>query len=69
MRQGIAPIGNFLSQEMAIITGSVELMVVDVQCIMQSLGELSKNYHTKLVTSSMKTKIPGAIHMEFQGVN
>jgi carbon-monoxide dehydrogenase catalytic subunit len=69
MRQGIAPIGNFLSQEMAIITGSVELMVVDVQCIMQSLGELSKKYHTKLVTSSVKAKIPGAIHMEFQGVN
>ena len=69
MRQGIAPIGNFLSQEMAIITGSVELMVVDVQCIMQSLGELSKRYHTKLVTSSMKTKIPGAIHMEFEEVN
>jgi len=69
MRQGIAPIGNFLSQEMAIMTGAVELMVVDVQCIMQSLGELTKRYHTKLVTSSPKCKIPGAIHMEFQEVN
>lgn len=69
MRQGIAPIGNFLSQEMAIITGAVELMVVDIQCIMQSLGELSKKYHTKLVTSSGKAKIPGAIHMEFEEVN
>ncbi|MCL4377459.1 MAG: anaerobic carbon-monoxide dehydrogenase catalytic subunit [Actinobacteria bacterium] len=69
MRQGIAPIGNFLSQEMAIITGAVELMVVDVQCIMQALGELSKKYHTKLVTSSRKTKIPGAIHMEFEEIN
>lgn len=69
MRQGIAPIGNFLSQEMAIMTGAVELMVVDVQCIMQSLGELTKRYHTKLVTSSPKCKIPGAMHMEFQEVN
>ena len=69
MRQGIAPIGNFLSQEMAIMTGAVELMVVDIQCIMQSLGELTKRYHTKLVTSSPKCKIPGAIHMEFQEVN
>jgi carbon-monoxide dehydrogenase catalytic subunit len=69
MRQGVAPIGNFLSQEMAIMTGAVELMIVDVQCIMQSLGELSKKYHTKLVTSSPKAKIPGAIHMEFQEVN
>ncbi|MDD5622480.1 MAG: anaerobic carbon-monoxide dehydrogenase catalytic subunit [Actinomycetota bacterium] len=69
MRQGIAPIGNFLSQEMAIMTGAVELMVVDIQCIMQALGQLVKKYHTKLVTSSPKSKIPGAIHMEFQEVN
>lgn len=66
MRQGIAPIGNFLSQEMAITTGAVELMVVDIQCIMQALGELAKKYHTKLVTSSAKCKIPGAIHLEFE---
>ena len=69
MRQGVAPIGNFLSQEMAIMTGAVELMVVDIQCIMQSLGELVKKYHTKLITSSPKAKIPGAIHMEFQEIN
>lgn len=69
MRQGIAPIGNFLSQEMAIITGSVEAMVVDIQCIMQSLGELARKYHTKLITSSAKCKIPGAIHMEFEENN
>ena len=69
MRQGVAPIGNFLSQEMAIMTGAVELMVVDIQCIMQSLAELSKRYHTKLVTSSPKAKIQGAIHMEFQETN
>ena len=69
MRQGVAPIGNFLSQEMAIMTGAVELMVVDIQCIMQSLGELTKKYHTKLVTSSPKAKIAGAIHMEFQETN
>lgn len=69
MRQGVAPIGNFLSQEMAIMTGAVELMVVDIQCIMQSLAELTKRYHTKLVTSSPKAKIQGAIHMEFQETN
>ncbi len=69
MRQGIAPIGNFLSQEMALLTGSIEVMVVDIQCIMQALGELSKKYHTKLITSSAKCKIPGAIHMEFEENN
>lgn len=69
MRQGIAPIGNFLSQEMALLTGSIEVMVVDIQCIMQALGELSKKYHTKLITSSAKCMIPGAIHMEFEENN
>ena len=69
MRQGVAPIGNFLSQELAIMTGAVELMVVDIQCIMQSLGEIARKYHTKLVTSSPKAKIPGAIHLEFQETN
>jgi len=69
MRQGVAPIGNFLSQEMAIITGAIEAMVVDIQCIMQSLGELSKKYHTKLITSSPKCKIPNAVHMEFMETN
>ncbi|MBM3707324.1 MAG: anaerobic carbon-monoxide dehydrogenase catalytic subunit [Actinobacteria bacterium] len=69
MRQGVAPVGNFLSQEMAIMTGAVELMIVDIQCIMQSLGQLTKKYHTKLVTSSPKAKISGAIHMEFQEIN
>ena len=65
MRHGIPPAGNFLSQELAIATGSVEAMVVDVQCIMQALGALSQSYHTKLVTTSPKAKIEGAVHMEF----
>ncbi len=69
MRQGVAPIGNFLSQELAIMTRAVEAMIVDVQCIMQSLGEITKKYHTKLITSSSKCKIPGAIHMEFEENN
>lgn len=69
MRQGVAPIGNFLSQEFAIMTGAIELMVVDIQCIMQALGKLTKNFHTKLVTTSPKCKIAGAIHMEFKDSN
>jgi carbon-monoxide dehydrogenase catalytic subunit len=38
MRRGIPVAGNFLNQELAIVTGAVEAMVVDVQCIMPSLG-------------------------------
>ena len=65
MRYGIPPAGNFLHQELAVLTGAVEAMVVDVQCIMQALGPLSQRFHTKLVTTSPKAKIPGALHVEF----
>ncbi len=65
MRQGIPAAGNFLHQELAIMTGAVEAMVVDVQCIMQALVELAKNFHTKIITTSPKVKIKGATHIEF----
>ncbi len=65
MRHGIPPAGNFLHQELAVITGAVEAMIVDVQCIMQALAPLSQQFHTKLITTNRKAKIPGAMHMEF----
>jgi carbon-monoxide dehydrogenase catalytic subunit len=65
MRQGIAPAGNFLQQELAILTGAVDAMVVDIQCIMQALVPLAAKYHTELVTTSPKAKITGATHIEF----
>lgn len=65
MRRGIPPAGNFLHQELAILTGAVDAMVVDVQCTMQGLVEVAKNFHTKVVTTSPKAKIEGAEHIEF----
>jgi carbon-monoxide dehydrogenase catalytic subunit len=65
MRHGYPIAGNFLQQELAIITGAVDAMVVDVQCIMESLSELSQCYHTKLITTSPKAKIMGAQHIQF----
>ena len=65
MRQGIPAAGNFLHQELAIMTGAVEAMVVDVQCIMQALVGLAQNFHTKIITTSPKVKIKGATHIEF----
>ena len=54
MRKGVPPAGNMLHQELAILTGAVETMVVDVQCIFQGLTEVAKHFHTKLVSSSPK---------------
>jgi carbon-monoxide dehydrogenase catalytic subunit len=65
MRQGIPAAGNFLQQELAILTGAVEAMVVDVQCIMQALVGLAANFHTKIITTSPKVRITGATHIEF----
>src|SRR3972149_7041652 len=65
LRQGIPAAGNFLHQELAILTGAVEAMVVDVQCIMQALVGLAQNFHTLIITTSPKVKITGATHVEF----
>jgi len=65
MRQGIPAAGNFLHQELSILTGAVEAMVVDVQCIMQALVSLAENFHTKVITTSPKVKIKGSVHIEF----
>ena len=65
MRHGIPLAGNFLQQELAIVTGACEAMVVDVQCIMQSLQEVASCFHTKLITTNVRAKIPGAEHIEF----
>lgn len=66
MRHGIPIAGSFLHQELAIMTGAVDLMVVDVQCVMPSLPTVSSCFHTKIVTTSDKAKIPGAEHLPFR---
>ena len=69
MRHGVPIGGNFLQQELAIITGAVEAMVVDVQCIMQGLLEVSRCYHTKLINTDDRSKIYGAEWMPFDEHN
>ena len=66
MRHGIPLAGNFMQQELAIITGAVEAMIVDVQCIMPALGDLCECFHTKFISTSYKAKFPGAVHMQFK---
>jgi len=66
MRHGIPVAGNFLQQELAIATGVVDAMVVDVQCIMPALGKLSGCFHTALISTSPKARFPFATHIEFK---
>ena len=65
MRHGVKIAGDFHQQELAIITGAVEAMIVDVQCIFPALADLSKHYHTKFITTSPKARITGSTYMEF----
>ena len=65
MRQGMPIAGNYLHQELALLTGAVDLMVVDVQCVMPSLPQVAACYHTKVVTTSLKAHVPGAEHIQF----
>ncbi len=69
MRHGIPSAGNFLQQELAVLTGAVEAMIVDVQCIMSSLPKVAECYHSKIITTNRKAKITGATYMEFDEHN
>ncbi len=66
MRHGIPIAGTFLDQELAIATGAVEVMVIDYQCIFPSIAQTAACYHTKVVSTSQKAKVPGATYMEFR---
>jgi carbon-monoxide dehydrogenase catalytic subunit len=66
-RHGVPPAGNYLQQELAIITGACDAMVVDVQCIFQNLANVAKCFHTKLITTHPIAKMEqeNVIHIEF----
>ncbi|MCL4500631.1 MAG: carbon monoxide dehydrogenase, partial [Deltaproteobacteria bacterium] len=65
MRHGIPSATHSVSQELAIVTGALDAVVVDYQCIMPSLARLAECFHTKLITTMPIAKIPGATHIEF----
>jgi carbon-monoxide dehydrogenase catalytic subunit len=66
-RHGVPQAGTFLQQELAIITGACDAMVVDVQCIFQNLANVAKCFHTKLITTHPIAKMEqdNVLHIEF----
>jgi carbon-monoxide dehydrogenase catalytic subunit len=66
-RHGVPPAGTFLQQELAIITGACDAMVVDVQCIFQNLANVAKCFHTKLITTHPIARMEqdNVLHIEF----
>jgi len=66
MRHKIPMATSSVSQETAILTGALDAMVVDYQCIMPSLTGIGECFHTKIITTMPIAKIPNATHIEFE---
>ncbi len=66
MRKGVPLAGSMVQQELAIITGAVEAMVVDVQCVIPNIQQVAEHFHTKIITTNPHAKITGATHIEFK---
>jgi carbon-monoxide dehydrogenase catalytic subunit len=69
MRRGITMAGNHLMTELILSTGAVDMMLVDYQCIMPSLGPTAGCYHTRMISTSDKARFPGMEHHEFHPDN
>lgn len=65
MRKGVPMAGNHLMQELVIMTGALEAMVVDYQCIMPSVTDVARCFHTRVISTSDKARFPGAVHIPF----
>ncbi|MDR0620451.1 MAG: anaerobic carbon-monoxide dehydrogenase catalytic subunit [Deltaproteobacteria bacterium] len=59
-RHGLSGAGDYLQQELAVVTGAVEALVVDAQCAMEALNRICECYHTKLLTTLAKAKFDPA---------
>ncbi len=66
-RHGVPLCGTFLQQELAIITGACDAMVVDIQCIFQNVANVANCFHTKLITTHPIARMEqeNVIHIEF----
>ncbi len=69
VRHGVPHAGNFMSTETVLITGAVDAMCVDVQCIKQGLAKVADCYNTPLYTTNPRCRIEGAKHIEFHEHN
>lgn len=69
MRHKVPLATSSVSQETVLLTGAVDAMVVDYQCIMPSLSNIAECFHTRLITTMAITKMPKAMHIEFHEQN
>ncbi|UCG72974.1 MAG: anaerobic carbon-monoxide dehydrogenase catalytic subunit [Chromatiales bacterium] len=65
MRKGLPMAGNHLMQELVLLTGALDAMVVDYQCIMPAVTDVAKCFHTEVISTADKAKFTGATHISF----
>ncbi|MCL6581432.1 MAG: anaerobic carbon-monoxide dehydrogenase catalytic subunit [Firmicutes bacterium] len=66
MRDGVYLAANQASQELAILTGALDGMIVDIQCIAPAVVPVAKCFHTKVMCTTPIAKIPGAMYFDFR---
>ena len=69
MRHGIPMAGHNLQSELLLVTGAVDAMAVDVQCIWPGTVKIAECFDTKIITTEANVKIPGALHVPFEAGN
>lgn len=65
MSHGIDVAGGFTSQELCLITGLIDAVAVDTHCIMPAIVGVADSFHTKIITTSNKARVPGALHIPY----
>jgi anaerobic carbon-monoxide dehydrogenase catalytic subunit len=69
MRHGVPMAAHNLQSELLLVTGAVDAMVTDVQCIWPGTVKVAECFDTKVITTEANVKIPGAMHVAFEAAN
>jgi len=70
MRRGVALASNFGSQELAVLTGALDGMVVDYQCVVPGLVTVAECFHTRIFTTLATGRLPDSpvvTHVDLEG--
>lgn len=64
-RYGVPTVTNILGQELAMGTGAVDAVVVDMQCVIPGLKTVADCFGTEVITTCNSNRFPGAVHIPF----
>jgi carbon-monoxide dehydrogenase catalytic subunit/CO dehydrogenase/CO-methylating acetyl-CoA synthase complex beta subunit len=64
MRKGIPLASNVMAQELVLLSGLLDAMILDYQCFLPALSTLSKCTHTRLISTEAAARLVGDTHIE-----